>query len=295
MTFERALIDHGLLPRRIEADGKWYRCPTADKPKKRNGAYLLWIGGQRGFFKNFATDGEYCEWRSDMPVSLSDQRQMDERIRALRAKEAQDRIRAIATMRAHWASLTPLYDWHPYLERKGLSLVGCNGLRVDGDDMVIPMYRAGGLVSLQHITMEGDKKYRRGCPVSGATFVMSRNKSAITCFVEGFATGLAVFQAVPTASVVVCFDANNLVAVAKEAKVRGLAVVCADNDWETQRAGGVNKGIECGKRAADQMRCGLAYPDGITGSDWADALHEWGDRGLVRVRMQIMKGAKLVV
>jgi putative DNA primase/helicase len=295
MSFERALADHGLLPKRIDADGKWYRCATVDKPKKRNGAYLLWIGGQRGYFKNFATDDEYVEWRSGEAVTRADQREMDARIRAMRAREAQDRARAIAAMRVHWDTLPALYDWHPYLERKGLTMRGCEGLRVDGDDMVIPMYRAGGLVSLQHITMAGEKKYRRGCPVTGASFVMSRNRSAVTCYVEGFATGLAVFQTVPNSSVVVCFDANNLVAVAKEAKPRGLTVVCADNDWETQRAGGANKGIECGQRAADHLRSGLAYPDEITGSDWADALQEWGERGPVRVRMKIMRGAKLVL
>jgi putative DNA primase/helicase len=69
------------MPRHIVDDGKWYRCATADKPGKRNGAYLLWVGGQRGYFKNFATDDDYCEWRSDRPVSVSDQRVMDERIR----------------------------------------------------------------------------------------------------------------------------------------------------------------------------------------------------------------------
>lgn len=295
MSFELALTDHGLLPKRIEADGKWYRCATTDKLTKRNGAYLLWIGGQRGYFKNFATDDDYIEWRSGQAVSQTDQREMDTRIRALRAKEAQERGRAIAAMRKYWDTLPALYDWHPYLERKGLTMRGCEGLRVDGDDMVIPMFRAGGLVSLQHITMEGEKKYRRGCPVTGASFVLSRSRSAVTCYVEGFATGLAVFQTVPNSSVVVCFDANNLVAVAREAKARGLTVVCADNDWETQRAGGANKGIECGQRAADCLRSGLAYPEGINGTDWADALQEWGDRGLVRVRMQIMRGAKLVL
>jgi len=295
MNFEHALTSHGLMPRRIEADGKWYRCPTADKPNKRNGAYLLWVGGQRGFFKNFATDDDYCEWRSDKPVSLSDQRQMDERIRALRAKESQERTRAIVSMRAHWATLTPLYDWHPYLERKGLSLAGCNGLRVDGDDMVIPMYRAGGLVSLQNIAMDGEKLYRKGCPTKGASYVMSRARSIVTCFVEGFATGLAVFQTVPNSAVVVCFDAQNLLTVAQETKVRGMAVVCADNDWKTAEKKGVNKGVENGRRAAELLGCGVAYPEEIKGSDWCDALHEWGDRGPVRVRMQIMKGAKLVM
>lgn len=295
MNFEQALCAHGLMPRRIVDDGKWYRCATADKPGKRNGAYLLWVGGQRGYFKNFATDDDYCEWRSDRPVSVSDQRAMDERIRRIREQENAARARAVAAARAHWNSLPILTDWHAYIERKGLTLQGCKGLRVDGDDLVIPMYRGGALVSLQNISMTGEKLYRKGCQTKGASFVMSRSKSVVTCLVEGFATGLAVFQTVPNSSVVVCFDAQNLLAVAQETKIRGMGVVCADNDWETERDKGINKGVENGRKAAEIIGCGVAYPEGIRGTDWADALQEWGDRGPAKVRMQIMKGAKLVI
>lgn len=294
MSFENALADHGLMPKVIEPDGKWYRCATVDKPKKRNGAYLLQIGGHRGYFKNFATDDDYTEWKSGEPVTAADQRKMDERIRALREKEAQAQARAVVRMRQHWATLGPLRDWHAYVEHKGLTLQGCQGLRVDGDDMVIPMYRAGSLISLQHITMDGQKKYRAGCPTRGASYVMSRSGSTVSCFVEGFATGLAVFQSVARSTVIVCFDANNLITVATERKVKGLAVVCADNDWQTAARTGSNKGVESGTRAAARIGCGVAYPSDIEGSDWADALKEWGEAGRAKVQVEVMRGAKVV-
>jgi phage/plasmid primase-like uncharacterized protein len=294
MRFQDALNSHGLIPRDIIDDGKWHRCPTADKPRKKNGAYKLWIGGRRGYFMNFATDAEAIEWRDDAPMAPRDQRAIDDRIRALRQREAAERARAVRAAREHWETLPILTDWHAYIERKGLSLQGCKGLRLHGDDLVIPMYRGGALVNLQTISMEGEKLYRKGCPVRGASFVLSRTRSAVTCYVEGFATGLAVFQSVPNSSVIVCFDAGNLLAVAEDAKPRGMAVVCADNDWETQRDRGMNKGVENGTKAAERMGCGVAYPEGIRGTDWADALQEWGDAGRGRVRMQIMRGAKLV-
>jgi hypothetical protein len=37
----------------------------------------------------------------------------------------------------------------------------------------------------------------------------------------------------------------------------------------------------------------VAYPDGIKGTDWADALLEWGNPSTVR--MQIMNGARRVI
>lgn len=295
MNFSQTLAAHGLRPKRIVADGKWYRCATEDKPNRQNGAYLLWIGGQRGYYKNFATDDEYTEWRSDKPTSVHDQRAMDKRIRRMREAEAAARARAVATLREHWQTLPLLTDWHAYLERKGLTLQGCKGLRIDGDDLVIPMYINGSLVSVQNITMEGEKLYRTGCPTKGASFVMSRPSSTVTCFVEGFATGLAVFQAVPTSKVVVCFSNHNMEVVAKAMNVRGLAVVCADNDSETESRIGKNPGLDSGRKAAEAIGCGLAYPKGITGTDWADALQEWGDSGAAKVKMQILREAKLVI
>ncbi|MDR7006073.1 toprim domain-containing protein [Paraburkholderia strydomiana] len=295
MTFDQAMMAHGLIPRHVVGDGKWHRCPTEDKPRKKNGAYNLWIDGRRGYFINFATDVEAVEWRDDTPMAPRDRRAMDERIKRLRQQEAAARAQAVRRMREHWESLPILTEWHAYIERKGLSLRGCKGVRLEGDDLVIPMYRGGSLVSLQNITIDGQKLYRKGCSTRGASFVMSRTRSTVTCFVEGFATGLAVFQTVTNASVVVCFDAQNLISVAQDTKVRGMAVVCADNDWETQRDRGINKGVENGRKAAEALGCGIAYPEGITGTDWADALQEWGDRGPAKVRMQIMKGARLVI
>jgi putative DNA primase/helicase len=89
--------------------------------------------------------------------------------------------------------------------------------------------------------------------------------------------------------VVVCFDAGNMVQVATEMKLRGMTVVCADNDWEAAGRTGINTGIEKGRSAAAVLGCGVAYPEGIEGSDWADALAEWGERGPSKLRMEIMR------
>ena len=91
---------------------------------------------------------------------------------------------------------------------------------------------------------------------------------------EGFATALAIYQSLPQASVIMCFDAANMLHVAAELQLRGLTAVCADNDVETARRTGMNPGVEQGRSAAKSLRCGVADPEGIEGSDWADALRE---------------------
>ncbi len=285
MRFEDAMRAAGLMPRDIVADGKWRRCATAHKPKKKNGAYMLTPDGRRGYFKDYAQDAEWNSWHDDSPVSLGDRAKHEARMRELRRQETTQRIKAVRSARSHFYGLPLLKGGHPYLEGKGLSMRGCERLRVDGDRLVIPMFIADNLMSLQTIGPDGSKLYRQGCPVSGASFVLERPASTVTCFAEGFATGLAVYQCVPQARVVVCFDAGNLVKVAQAAKVRGLAVVCADNDWE----GATNTGVEKGRMAAHAIGCGVAYPQGIRGTDWADALAEW--LSPARVRMEVLRGA----
>lgn len=288
MSFERALRAAGLLPREVVADGVWHRCPTVDKPKRKNGAYLLEVDGQRGWFRNFATDVDVIAWAEDRRLTDSVKRRPAAEAKAREAEERARRIEAMKAMRAQWQQLAPLRGGHSYIDAKGLTLQGVKGLRVDGDKLVIPMVRNGYLQSLQTITPNGQKKYCAGCPVQGGTFHISRPDATLTCFAEGFATGLAVFQSVPHARVIVCFNAGNLVRVAQEARPRGLTVVCADNDSQ----GSTNIGVQKGQRAAELMRCGISYPKNIKGTDWADALKEWGSAA--RVRVEIMRGARFV-
>jgi putative DNA primase/helicase len=294
MDFRKAMTSTGLIPRDIVADGRWYRCATSDKPRKRNGCYMLRTCGTRGYFKNYATDADWNEWRADKPLTLAQRKQADRDLEEARQREIARRFQAVKDMRAYWDSLKALREYHPYIENKGLSMMGCSGLRVDGDLLVIPAMQNGKLMTLQTITPEGEKKYRAGCSIKGSTYRLDRKSSSLTCLVEGFATGLAIFQSVPQASVIVCFDASNLVHVASEINVRGMTVVCADNDWETEKRTGINTGIQKGRAAADALKCGVAYPSGIEGSDWADALLEWGSQGVHKIRMEIMRNARPV-
>lgn len=295
MSFTDALRAAGLRPRTVVADGRWHRCPTDDKPRKRNGCYLLDISGTRGVWRNYATDIDWGHWSDDnAPVNAAKRAADDRRLAELRQREAQWRAKCLAQMRRYYAGLPRLNGGHPYLEGKKLTVQGCAALRLDGDLLVIPAIRDGALMSVQTISPTGEKKYATGCPIKGASLVLDRDRSMLTCLVEGFATGLAIYQSLPGARVVICFDAGNLVAVAETYRAAGMHVVCADNDHETAARMGVNPGVEKGRRAAESIGCGLAYPEGIKGSDWADALIEWADRGAARLRMEITRHARPV-
>ena len=291
MTFEQALQASGLLPRAIVADGKWRRCPTLDKPKKRNGAYVLHADG-RGYWRNWATDTDINSWADrsvthSSPVDLA-------AIERRRQQERAQRLRAIEGARAHWARCAPAHGLHPYLERKGLSAVGTQALRIWGDALVVPVLWKGRILSLQSITPDGEKRFWPGAPVKGGALVLDRPRAALTAVCEGLATGLAIFQSVRNARVIVAFDAGNLSPVVDTMRPTGSVVICADDDHGTQARRGFNPGRQKATNAAELIGAGVAWPEGIEGTDWADALAEWGVSAHRRIERQIQAKARYV-
>ena len=291
MSFEQAMRASGLEPGVIIADGKWRRCRTTDKPKHRNGAYILHPDG-RGYWRNWATDDGINAWRDE---NVTQAKAVDPAIaQRRREQERAYRVNAMRRAREFWQQSRPLIPVHPYIAKKGLSPVGCAGLRQNDGLLVVPVWHGEWLVSVQTISVEGHKRFWPGAPVKAGCFLMSRQRSALTCIVEGLATGLAVFQSVRQASVVVGFDAGNLVPVIERIKPSGSVVICADNDHRTAVRRGVNPGVEKARNAAELIGCGVAYPQGIEGSDWADALKEWGDGAQRKVERLILAGARYV-
>jgi putative DNA primase/helicase len=291
LTFEQALRLSGLFPKSIVPDGKWKRCPTEDHPHKRNGAYVLHADG-RGYWRNWAVDDGVNSWKDD---NTTQAKPIDKaRIQAQRDRERQYRVQAIKSAREFWNRANPLSLHHPYLKEKGLTPVGCFGLRTLDGLLVIPVLLGGSLISVQTIAPDGTKRFWPGAPVKSGSYVIKRERAPVTIFCEGLATGLALYQSIRSASVVVCFDAGNLLPVIEFMKPSGSVVIGADNDWRTKLKRGTNPGIEKATNAAELIGAGVAYPQGIEGSDWADALRDWGQGGAKRMEREVLAKAKFV-
>jgi putative DNA primase/helicase len=293
VTFEQALQASGLIPGVIVADGKWRRCKTTDKPKHRNGAYVLHVDG-RGYFRNWATDHAVSAWSDESTqIRTPSAAEMAERERR-KKQEREYRLRAIRGAREQWAQARSPRSLHPYLERKGLSAVGTNALRVHGDALIVPVFWRDRLMSIQSITPDGQKRFWTGAPVKGGAFVLDRPRAAVTAVCEGLATGLAIFQSLRMARVIVAFDAGNLVHAVDQLRPTGSVVICADNDHGTEAKRGTNPGREKAANAAELIGAGVAWPEGIEGTDWADALVEWGEGAHKRIERQIQAKARYV-
>ena len=150
------------------------------------------------------------------------------------------------------------------------------------------------IASLQAIYPDGQKRFWKGAPVKGCSYTLTRPGASITAVCEGFATGLAIYQAVRHASVIVAFDAGNLVHVVDRLRPKGSVVICADDDHGTEAKRGFNPGREKAANAAELIGAGVAWPEGIEGTDWADALAEWGASAHKRIERQILAKAKYV-
>lgn len=283
MSFRAAMELAGLIPGDIVADDRWHRCRTVGKrASKRNGAYRLARDGRTGWFRDWANHDGVQTWRADeayvaAPVDES-------KLRAAREAERVRRIGAMRAARTYWGDAKPMTRVHPYIARKQLSAQGCAGLRVAGPLLVIPVWHGEWVVSVQTISEQGEKRFWPGAPVKAGCYVIERKGAALTVFTEGLATGLAVYQSMRSARVVVCFDAGNLLPVIERLKPAGMAVIAADNDHETEARTGTNPGVKKAREAAEVIGCGVAYPEGIKGTDWADALVEWTPQPTARDR-----------
>lgn len=232
MTFDEYAASHGLLIRRVQADNRWHRCATEDKPKKKNGAYIF--DGERGAVKNWATMSEFAVYREGVRAGTIDRTAL----RAARViSEAEQRARqSEARKTAEDMIRRASLDIHPYLERKGFQQE--RGLVLDGE-LLIPMrdftlYRQR-LNSLQRISADGKKLFLPGGKAKASVFLIGPSFAKERWLVEGYATGLSVRAALrelhQDVQIIVCFSASNLAHVGGLVKeMRVPAQVFADND-----------------------------------------------------------------
>lgn len=295
MNFEQALRIAGLMPREIVPDGKIRRCKSEMNPAKRNGWYCLHADGH-GIWGDWTSGSGQAlgSWRDDSATHQEVSPEVVAKMQAQRDRERQYRIQSVRSARAFWHNSTPLSLPHPYIQNKGLMPLGCAGVRTHDGLLIIPVMLGDSLISIQTITHDGVKKFYPGAPVKSGCFVMRRERAVVTIFVEGFATGLACFQSVRNSNVIVAFDAGNLMPVADRIRPKGSVVFAADNDHATQLKRGMNPGIEKATNAAELIGAGVAYPEGIEGSDWADYAREIGEGSARKIERQILAKAKFV-
>jgi putative DNA primase/helicase len=238
----------------IAADGGLHRFHVdGDKPGSRNGWYALYADKvPAAAFGSWKT-GEQHTWCSKPERAMifreraEFKRKMNEAIEQRRVERDKSRQAARERANAIWRDAPPAKPGHPYLERKR---VKPHGTRQFGDDLMIPIRDAGGVLhSLQFIGADGEKRFLPGGAIRGHFHVIGNPPGPALCIAEGYATGATIFEVTgyPT---IVAFNAKNLspVAQAMRAAFPKLRIVmCADNDIGTPGNPGVTEATKAAK------------------------------------------------
>lgn len=308
MTFLSHAAAHGLVIHDLIADGRWHRCRTDDKPRKRNGSYLF--DGVRGVVINWATMTKASVWREGGRAEQVDragirrmqqQARVDDRRRRAAARDLADQMVKQAVV-----------GQHPYLIKKGfadetgLVLSGrfliCEGTPDEKEvvlegDLLVPMrefslYRQ--INSVQHIASDGTKLFLPYGKAQGSVFFIGSYMARERWLVEGLATGLSVRAALRQlyreAQIVVCFSAGNLAHVGALAKnLRPDAYVMADHDKPNPQTG-----KKAGEEAAIATGLPWVMPPEV-GTDANDLHQSDGVAALVRLIRGIRTGEEMAV
>ena len=150
-----------------------------------------------------------------------------------------------------WEKARPADNSHPYLLTKN---VHPYSLRVEGENLLIPCYRfddetvSPTISTLQTISPSGEKLFMAGGTKKGSFYEITSKESPkdLLILCEGFATGASIFEATGI-STEVCFDAGNLLTVAKTIRAKYpdfKLIIAADDDWKNDPNTGVVKATE---------------------------------------------------
>jgi len=275
--FSREMSARGLSMHKgsVVADGKLHRYRvTGDRAGKENGWYVLYLDGiPAGAFGSWKT-GDQHSWCAKLDNEMTDDEKAANKARmeAARAeREAEQvKVREAARVKANelWEKANPTVDAnHPYIRNKGIRPVGARQL---GKMLVLPVRDIDFRInSLQFIMADGSKRFLTGGQKSGG-FILLPGSSDDVIICEGWATACSLSETTGSLCVV-CFDAGNLLPVAKAVKQANpdtnSFTICADDDYRTDGNPGLTKAAEAAEAIGARVvipKFGDTRPDRAT-------------------------------
>ena len=236
MNFIQFARAHGveLEHDRLYPSDKIRRTGTILKPRSMNGSYF-W-DGRRGWVQDWSGEAKVV-WYNDpdaKPWTEDEKTQWAIKRRA-QASDQQKKYEQVAVNAGIILKSAKMAN-HPYFEYKGFP--DEKGYVIE-DKLLVPMRNVSTskLQGYQEIYFDYEarkyeKKMMYGMRAKNAVFYIGARQVPETWLVEGYATGLSLHKALRTcglkSSVVVCFSASNLIAVADQ--IPNQRFVFADND-----------------------------------------------------------------
>ena len=233
IDFARA---HGvdIDPSKLYPADKIRRTGTVDKPRSGNGAF--WWDGTRGLCMDWSGEARVVWYEDPNAKPWTPEEKLEWTLKRKTAASAKERSYELAAQRADVVLRSAKPEPHDYLILKGFP--EHRGLVLDGT-LLVPMRNVvtNKIQGYQSIfwdepARKWEKKMLPGMRAKNAVLYIGSREAPEAWLVEGYATGLSLLAALRSvglhASVVVCFSASNLIAVADQ--IPGNRYVYADND-----------------------------------------------------------------
>jgi len=233
ILFARA---HGVEidPNKFFPSDRIRRCGTVEKPRSGNGAYF-W-DGQRGWVMDWSGEARVIWFEDPNAVPWTDEQKREWMDKRKAANATRDTGYENASKKAFMTISAAKPAKHDYLHLKGFP--DLEGLVLE-DSLLVPMRNCvtNDLQGYQRIfwdaeTRKWEKKMLLGMQARNAVMYLGDRGAQEVWLCEGYATGLSIHASLRSvglkASVVVCFSASNMVAVADQ--IKGQRYIFADND-----------------------------------------------------------------
>jgi putative DNA primase/helicase len=236
MSFILFARTHGVEidPNKFFPSDRIRRCGTVEKPRSGNGAYFY--DGQRGWVMDWSGEARVIWFEDPNATPWTDEQKREWMDKRKKINATRDTGYENASKKAYTTINAAKPSKHDYLHLKGFP--DLEGLVLE-DSLLVPMRNvvSNNLQGYQRIywdaeTRKWEKKMLLGMQARNAVMWMGDRRAEEVWLCEGYATGLSILHALRSAglkaSVVVCFSASNMVAVADQ--IRGQRFVFADND-----------------------------------------------------------------
>lgn len=231
----------GIMPAKVAKFGAWMTTDTMSGSNGKGDGRII-VDGMKAIAWNWQTGQKATVWLNGACTEV-ERREIDRRIKEANRKKDIAAVRAarIATKLIAWATLSE----HLYLKNKGFQkeqalVVGATDVAHIAGKYIVPRGARRAIIiparvgqvahSAQLIWEDGTKKFLSGGRINGASHRLASGTDTWLC--EGLATGLSLRTALKSlnrnASILICFSASNICAVARS--VTGRCFVVADND-----------------------------------------------------------------
>lgn len=297
-ALDRACSEVGIIPPEAIRYGKWLKTDTlSGKNGKGDGRVIL--DEARVTAHNWQTGVSATVWLENS-LPPKEKRRIASQVKQEIERQKDRAYRAAGIASGILQAAAPAS--HPYLAAKGFReekalVISADYIRLHAGDYLVPAAGQQAIVvparigdrvtSVQLIWENGTKKFLFGGEIGGASHRISKGVDTWLC--EGFATGLSVRTALKglkiSATVLCCFSASNIAAVAKQ--VRGRCFIAADNDKPIEQFNGLGAGEYYARVTGEPY----GMPPEIT-TDFNDMHQRAGIFAVQRSLISIMSGRR---